>query len=49
MKKKKNLPTYPTFLDRVGRGQTEVILNVALPPTNFTRDRQVGNCLFLTL
>ena len=29
MKKKKSLPTYPTFLDRVGRGQTEVILNVA--------------------
>ena len=32
MKKKKKtylVPTYPTFLDRVGRGQTEVILNVA--------------------
>ena len=28
--KKKSLPTYPTLLDRVGRGQTEVILNVAL-------------------
>ena len=27
---KKSLPTYPTFLDRVGRGQTQVILNVAL-------------------
>ena len=27
---KNSLPTYPNFLDRVGRGQTEVILNVAL-------------------
>ena len=28
---KKSLPTYlPTFLDRIGRGQTEIILNVAL-------------------
>ena len=27
-------PTYPTFLDRVGRGQTEIILNVALKISN---------------
>ena len=25
-----SLPTCPTFLDRVGRGQTEIIFNVAL-------------------
>ena len=28
-RKKKSLPTYPTFLQKVGRGQTEIILNVA--------------------
>ena len=29
-KKKKSLPTYPKFLDLVGRGQTNIFLNAAL-------------------
>ena len=29
-KKKKSLPTYPKFLDWVGRGQTNIFLNAAL-------------------
>ena len=30
-KNKKSLPTYPEFLDWVGRGQTNIFLNVAWP------------------
>ena len=31
-KKKKSLPTYQKFLDRVGRGQTNIFLNAAQGP-----------------
>ena len=35
-KKKKSLPTYPKFLDWVGRGQTNIFLNAAWESNKYT-------------